>query len=108
MSGVTTGSLTYAARNSNFDGQDIREGDHMAMVNDKLLYTNKNAKQVYRRLAEELAKTSPSFVTVFIGEGVSEADAEAMSELLQEHCGGAEISLVEGGQPVYSFILSAE
>jgi len=108
MSGVTTGSITYAARDSEYDGQTIHEGDYMALVNDRLTFTHKEADFVYARLADEIGKTSPSFVSVFYGEGVSESEAEAMAERLRRRCVGAEISVINGGQPVYSYLISAE
>jgi hypothetical protein len=108
MSGVTTGSVTYAARDSEYDGQTIHEGDYMALVNDRLTFTHKDADFVYARLADEIGKTSPSFVSVFYGEGVTRSEADAMAERLRRRCVGAEISVINGGQPVYSYLISAE
>ncbi|MDR1692137.1 MAG: DAK2 domain-containing protein [Oscillospiraceae bacterium] len=108
LAGVTTGEVTYAARESVFDGQTIHEGDHMALLNNRLLYTHREASAVHTRLADEIASGSPSFVTVFYGEGVSEAEAEAMFSLVRRHCPGAEVNLINGGQPVYSYLISAE
>jgi hypothetical protein len=108
MSGVTTGSVTYAARDSEYDGQTIHEGDYMALVNNKLTFTHREADFVYTRLADEIGKTAPSFVSVFYGEGVSEKEAEAMAERLRRRCVGAEVGIINGGQPVYSYLISAE
>jgi hypothetical protein len=108
MSGVTTGSVTYAARDSEYDGQSIHEGDYMALVNDRLTFTHREADFVYTRLADEIAKAAPSFVSVFYGEGVSESDANSMAERLRRRCVGAEVGIIDGGQPVYSYLISAE
>ncbi|MDR0325216.1 MAG: DAK2 domain-containing protein [Oscillospiraceae bacterium] len=108
VSGVTTGSVTYAARDSEYDGQSIHQGDHMALLNDRLLFTHSDAAFVYDRLAEEITKIAPLFITVFYGEGVSIGDARDMAERFQSRCAGAEVTLVNGGQPVYSYLVSAE
>ncbi|MCL2004404.1 MAG: DAK2 domain-containing protein [Oscillospiraceae bacterium] len=108
VSGVTSGAITYAARDSEYDGQKIREGDHMALLNDRLLFTHSAADFVQTRLADEIAKTEPSFITVFYGEGVAAEDAKEMEDRLRRRCAGAEISTVDGGQPIYSYLVSAE
>ncbi|MDR1669030.1 MAG: DAK2 domain-containing protein [Oscillospiraceae bacterium] len=108
LTGVTTGTVTYAARESVFDGQTIHEGDYMALLNDRLLFTHREAGAVYTRLVDEIASGSPSFVTVFYGEAVSGEDANVMLDLVRRHCSGAEVNLINGGQPVYSYLISAE
>jgi DAK2 domain fusion protein YloV len=108
ISNVTTGSVTTAARDSEYDGQSIREGDHMALLNDRLLYTHSDADFVHNRLADELAKGDPSFITVIYGEGVNAEEAREMAERFRRRCTGVEINLVSGGQPVYSYLISAE
>ena len=108
MSGVTTGSVTHAARDSEYDGQAISQGDHMALLNDRLLFAHSDADFVYTRLADEIAKTAPSFITVFYGEDVSAGDAKEMTERLRRRCASAEVSVVDGGQPVYGYLISAE
>jgi hypothetical protein len=80
----------------------------MALINDKLIFTHGDADSVYNRLADELAATSPSFITVFYGEDTGEDDAQAMSERLRRRCCGAEVNVVNGGQPVYRYLISAE
>jgi hypothetical protein len=108
MSGVTSGACTYAARDSEYDGQKIREGDHMALINNRLIFTHSAADFVHTRLADEIAKTSPSFITIFYGEGVTAEEAKEMEDRFRRRCADAEVSAVNGGQPVYSYIISAE
>jgi hypothetical protein len=108
LSGVTTGSVTYAARDSEYDGQRISQGDHMALLNNRLIFTHNDADSVHSRLADEIAKTDPSFITVFYGEDASAEDAQVVAEKLERRCAGAEVSIVNGGQPVYSYLISAE
>jgi DAK2 domain fusion protein YloV len=108
LSGVRTGQITYAARDSSFDGRKIASGDHMALVDEGLLCNHPDRAHVLRRLAQELGRGAPAFVTVFYGEGVDEAEAAEAEALFAELCPGAEIQLVNGGQPVYFYLVSAE
>ncbi|MDR3207094.1 MAG: DAK2 domain-containing protein [Oscillospiraceae bacterium] len=108
LSGVRTGQVTYAARDSSFDGHKIASGDHMALVDEGLLYNHPDRIQVLRRLAQELGRGAPAFVTVFYGEGVDEAETAEAEAVFAEFCAGAEIQLVNGGQPVYFYLVSAE
>lgn len=108
MSAVSTGQVTYAARESNYDGRDIREGDHMALLNGQLIATNRAQIEVLRRLSEEIAKLNPSFITIFYGTDTNLTDAETALRIYNEACPSAEINLIDGGQPVYSFLISAE
>ncbi|MCL2030544.1 MAG: DAK2 domain-containing protein [Oscillospiraceae bacterium] len=108
MSAVATGLITYAARDSAFDGANIAQGDYMALLDGRLLYTNKSLPRTLTRLAEEMAKKEPSYITVFYGEDVSGEDASAASELMSRCCPLAEVTLLPGGQPVYSYVISAE
>jgi DAK2 domain fusion protein YloV len=108
MSVVSTGQITYAARESTFDGVSIAQGDYMALLDGRLLYTHKALPQALTRLGEEIAKKEPSYITVFYGQDVSEEDASAVSELMGRCCPLAEVTLLRGGQPVYSYVISAE
>jgi hypothetical protein len=108
MGGVTTGSVTYAARDSDFDGQSISQGDTMALINDKLLIADNDAGLVYARLCEEFAKKAPSFITVFHGEDANDEEAKGLAARLEACCPDAEVSMVDGGQPVYRYLISAE
>ncbi len=108
LSNVKTGQITYAARNSNFDGHKIKSGDHMALVDEGLLYNHPDRSQTVSHLAQEMGKATPSFVTVFYGENVDEAEAEQTKKTFEENCPGAEVQLISGGQPVYFYLVSAE
>ncbi len=105
---VTTAQITYAARNSDFDGFEINEGDYLALLNGKLLGTDRDINVLLQKLAELAAEQSAEFVTLFSGEGVSDADAEAAAELFTQCCADAEVSALPGGQPVYYYIISIE
>ncbi|MBP3493086.1 MAG: DAK2 domain-containing protein [Oscillospiraceae bacterium] len=105
---VTTAQITYAARNSDFDGFEINEGDYLALLNGKLFGTDRDINVLLQKLAELAAEQNAEFVTLFSGEGVSDADAEAAAELFTQRCADAEVSALPGGQPVYYYIISIE
>lgn len=107
--GVGTGLVTFAARNSEFDGKKIKEGDIIALKNGKLTITEKSAVKAVVKLAKSMVTRDTSFITLIYGEDTTEEDAEKAYEELQDRFGTrTDISLVKGGQPVYYFILSVE
>ena len=105
---VVTAQITYAARNSEFDGFDINEGDYLALVGGKLFGTDRDINVLLTRLAEEIKGMSAEFLTVFYGEDVKEEEATRAEEIFSSACPEAELSLLSGGQPVYYYIISIE
>lgn len=107
--GVGTGLVTFAARNSEFGGKKIKEGDIIALQNGKLTITDKNAVKALVKLAKDMVTRDTAFLTLIYGEDVSEEDANKAYEELKDKFGSrCDISLVKGDQPVYYFILSVE
>ena len=107
-SAVTTAQITYAARNSEFDGFAIREGDYLALLEGKLFDTDTSIGAVLEKLAAEADSRGAEFVNLFYGSDVSEEDARKAGEQFGRLCPGAEINVVSGGQPVYYYIISME
>ena len=105
---VSTAQITYAARNSDFDGFDIHEGDYLALLDGKLLGTDRDVSALLENLSDVAAERDAEFITVFYGEDVSEEDAQKASAVFTRRCPDAEISLIRGGQPVYYYIISIE
>ena len=105
---VTTAQITYAARNSDFDGFAINEGDYLALLDGKLFGTERDITSLLTRLAALAAEREAAFVTLFYGEGVSQEEAEAAQALFTEACPETEISLLSGGQQVYYYTISIE
>ena len=105
---VTTAQITYAARNSDFDGFAINEGDYLALLDGKLFGTERDITALLNRLAALAAEREAAFVTLFYGEGVSQEEAEAAQALFTEACPETEVSLLSGGQPVYYYTISIE
>ena len=107
--GVDTMQVTYAARNSNFDDMDISEGDYLAILNDKLLAADKDLTKIFGELSNNIKKASKTFVNIYYGADVSEEEANKTAEFFEKELGnGVEISLCNGAQPVYFYVISAE
>ena len=105
---VTTAQITYAARSSDFDGFDIREGDYLALEEGKLFGTDGSLSALLERLAASAGERGASFISLYFGEDVSQEDAEAAGKLFGEACPDAEVAVLSGGQPVYYYIISME
>jgi len=108
ISGVSTAQITYAARNSDFDGFAINEGDYLSLLDGKLFGTNQDINVMLEKLAEKAAEKGAEFVTLFYGEDVSEEQSQAAERMFAEKCPNAELSVLPGGQPVYYYIISIE
>lgn len=106
---VRTGHITYAARDSVFDDVHINEGDYLALVGNKLCDTNRSLAAVVENLADGLSIADSEFVTVFCGEDASQEDRDTVSSILAQKAGKrTEFNILDGGQPVYYFIIGAE
>ena len=105
---VRTAEITYAARDSDFGGVEIKEGDYLALLEHQLFGTDQNLEQLLERLAQAEAIQSAEFISIFYGEDVTEAQAQKAADLVTAACPNAEINLLPGGQPVYYYLISAE
>ena len=106
---VSTGLITYAARDSEFDGKRIRKGEIMALENGKIVNVGSDITKTTYRLARSMCKKDSSFVTVISGCDVSDEEAERTTDLVRAKCSGnVEVSHIRGGQPVYYYIISVE
>ena len=105
---VSTAQITYAARNSDFDGFDIHEGDYLALLDGKLLGTDRDVSALLDGLSDEAASREAEFITVFYGEDVNEEDAHKACDAFTRKCPDAEVNLICGGQPVYYYMISFE
>ena len=105
---VRTSEVTYAARDSDFDGFAIKRGDYLALAEHQLFGTDRNIEKLLSRLAESDAVKDAEFITIFYGEDVKEKEAQKALKVFTSACPGAEITLLSGGQPVYYYMISAE
>ena len=108
LSTVTTAQITYAARNSDFDGFDIKEGDYLALEEGKLFGTDSSLDVLLKKLAADAVERSAGFISLYFGEDVSEEEAQNAAHVFEEYCPDAEVAVLSGGQPVYYYIISME
>ena len=108
LSTVTTAQITYAARDSDFDGFDIKEGDYLALEEGKLFGTDSCLDTLLEKLAADAVEREASFISLYFGEDVSEEDAQKAAGVFEDACPGAEVAILSGGQPVYYYIISME
>ncbi len=106
---VQTGQITFAARDSDFDGKPIHQGELLALANGKIVFTETDLELCVYKLTKQLVNKQSEFMTIFYGEDITEAQAERVQAKIEEKFGNKlEITLVNGGQPVYYYILSVE
>ena len=108
MSNVRTSEITYAARNSDFDGFEIHEGDYMVLTEGQLFGIDRDLTALLEKLAQAEPQQNAEFINVYYGQDVTEEQAEEAMGIFQRYCPGAEITLLSGGQPVYYYMISAE
>lgn len=106
---VKTGQITLAARDSEFDGQKIKEGEVLALDNGKLAFVEEDVGKAAYRLIKKLVSSDSEFITIIYGSGISEDEAEELRAKVEEKFGQRlDVSLLSGGQPVYYYIISVE
>ena len=105
---VETMQITYAARNSDFDGYDIHEGDYLAIYEKALFGTSRDIKVLLKALAQKVNEDGKEFITIYYGADIKEKHAQKAADLFQEICPNADVNLLNGGQPVYYYLISAE
>ena len=105
---VETMQITYAARNSDFDGYDIHEGDYLAIYEKSLFGTSRDIKVLLKALAQKINEDNKDYITIYYGADIKEKHAQKAADLFQEICPNADVNLINGGQPVYYYLISAE
>ena len=105
---VDTMQITYAARNSDFDGYDIHEGDYLALYGSQLFGTSQDIKVLLKSLAEKVRDDGKEYITIYYGADVKEKHAQKAADLFADICPNADVNLLNGGQPVYYYLISAE
>ena len=105
---VHTAMVTYAARDSDFDGHAIKAGEHLALLDGALLGSYPDVDSLMADMAESFDKLEPEFITVYYGADVVEEDANRAAEVISARFPDTDISIVNGGQPVYYYMISVE
>ncbi len=108
LGSVDTMQITYAARNSDFDGYDIHEGDYLAIFEKALFGTNTDVTVLLRALAEKVRDSGREYLTIYYGADIDETQAQVAVDIFTEVCPDADVNLINGGQPVYYYLISAE
>jgi len=108
LSTVETMQITYAARNSDFDGYDIHEGDYLALYGKQLFGTSQDIRVLLRSLAEKVRDEGKEYITIYYGADVKEKHAQKAADIFADICPEADVNLINGGQPVYYYLISAE
>lgn len=106
---IATGQVTFAARDSDFDGHQIKKGELLAMLGGKISFTETDLEKSVMKLLKQMVKRDSQFITVIYGEDVTDEQAAQLEEQIQAKYGSkAEITVINGGQPIYYYILSVE
>ncbi len=105
---VDTMQITYAARNSDIDGYDIHEGDYLALYGSSLFGTSGDIRVLLKSLAEKVRDEGKEYITIYYGADVKEKHAQKAADLFADICPEADVNLLNGGQPVYYYLISAE
>ena len=103
-----TASITYAVRDTNYDGQEIHEGDIMGMLDNKLNVLGKEVAQVAKDITERMVSEDSGLITVYYGQDIAEADAQALCDYLAETYSDCDVELQHGGQPLYYYLIAVE
>lgn len=106
---IATGQVTFAARDSDFDGHSIKKGEILAMLGGKISFVENDVDKSVMKLLKQMVKRESQFITVIYGEDVDEASAALLEEQIRQKYGAkTEITVINGGQPIYYYILSVE
>ena len=105
---VSTAQITYAARNSDFDGFAINEGDYLALLDGKLFGTSRSMDELLDQLSRHAAQAGAEYINIYTGEGVSAEEGARTEALFARCCPEAEVAAIPGGQSVYFYIISIE
>ena len=105
---VDTMQITYAARDSDFDGHEIHQGDYLAIYEGSLFGTSRDIKPIMKALAQKAAKKGKEYITIYYGADITEKQAKKAADWFIDNCPNADVNLLRGGQPVYYYLISAE
>ena len=105
---VHTAQVTYAARDSDFDGHDIHKGEYLALMDGALLGSNADLDKVLLAIADAATDLDPDIVSIYYGEDVEADAAQHAGELIGERLPMSDVNVVDGGQPVYYYMISFE
>ena len=108
MKGVATGQVTYAVRDTNIDGQEIKQGDFMGLGDKGILSVGTAISSVTLSMVEAMVTEEMELISIYYGAEITEEDAEKLRAQIEEKFPDCDIELQYGGQPIYYYIVSAE
>ena len=108
LSSVKTASITVAARDSEYDGYNIKEGDYLALDDGNLFGADPSLDELLNRIAHAAAQLSAAFISLYYGEDIDANAAKEAGKVFEAACPDAEVAVLSGGQPVYRYIISIE
>ena len=108
MKAVATGQVTYAVRDTNIDGQEIRQGDFMGLGDHGILSVGTAISTVAMEMVEAMMSEEKELISIYYGEEITREDAENLKSRIAQKHQGCDIELQYGGQPIYYYIISAE
>lgn len=108
LSMVKTGQITYAVRDTHIDDKEIKEGNIMGIGDDSILAVGEDIAEITKETIDLMADEESELISVYYGEDITEEDANALGEELQEKYPDCEVEVYEGGQPIYYYVVSVE
>ena len=102
------GQVTYAVRDTEMDGINIKEGDVIGIASGRIEVTGKSADDICEQLIDKISDDDTEFLNLYYGEGVTEEQARELAQKLEDKFADVEVSVKYGGQPLYYYIVSAE
>jgi dihydroxyacetone kinase-like predicted kinase len=105
---VSTGQITFAARDSDYEGHSIKKGEILALENGRLSFIDKDLAKAAFKLTKKMVKGDSSYITIIYGSDVTDDAAEAVCKHIRTKFSNLDVNLVNGGQPVYYYIISVE
>jgi dihydroxyacetone kinase-like predicted kinase len=108
LDNVRTGQVTFAARNSDIDGKEIKQGEILALDNGKMLLSDSDINKAAGKLIKHMSKKDTAFITIIYGSDIDDEKAAALEAHVKGKYSDADVMLVSGGQPVYYYIISVE
>lgn len=108
MGNVKSGQVTYAVRDTQMDGKEIKQGDYMGIADKKIVAVEKGLSEVTVELVEGMIDEESELISLYYGADVTEKDAEAVADLILKDHDDLEVEVQYGGQPVYSYFVSVE
>ena len=105
---VHTASITYAVRDTNYDGREIHSGDIMAMIDNKLELLGHDLSAVANEITERMVSEDSALITIYYGSDVAKADAQALCEEMARRYPDCDVEVQNGGQPLYYYLIAVE